>query len=66
MVFEKPVVKFVALDSSDTIDTSGAGVETCKGPTSPGRNCSVLSQEMMDDCGYYIQEELDADWVPSI
>ena len=64
MVFEKPEVEFIELSQIDTTSTSGSGVESCKGPTSPGRNCSVLSTTIMDDCGTYIQDELDADWTP--
>jgi len=59
MVFGEPVVEFVALSQIDTTDASHSGVETCKGPTSYGRNCSIHNM-MMDDCGTYVQGEFDA------
>lgn len=63
MILEKPLVEFVALDHIDTSETSHSGVETCKGPTSYGRNCSHYNM-MMDDCGTYVQGELDANYDP--
>jgi len=64
MIFEEPVVEFIPLDTIDTMDTSHSGVETCKGPTSYGRNCTYYELTIMDDCGSYITVEQDADWVP--
>ena len=64
MIFEEPVVQFVLLDQVDTTEASNSGVETCKGPTSYGRNCSYYELTIMDDCGTFVQGEQDASWTP--
>ena len=63
MVFGEPVVEFVALSQIDTTDASHSGVETCKGPTSPSRNCTYFSM-FMDDCGEYVTGDINASWNP--
>lgn len=61
MIFEKPLVEFVALTPSDTIATSDGtgGVDSCNGATAQNNNCNHFSIAGSDSCGYYDQIDIN-------
>lgn len=61
MFFKEPIVEFVAINSNETVTTSGGtgGVDSCNGPTSQSRNCDYFNLTMLDNCGYYNKTEMD-------
>lgn len=64
MLFEKPLVEFVAVTPNDIETNSGGtgGTDSCKGPASIHRNCSHFNT-FMDDCGLYVQGDFDVNTV---
>jgi len=68
MIFEKPLVEFVAVNPDCAVSTSGGtgGTDTCNGPTSIQRNCGATGDfpSFAFSCGEYIQGEQDANWTP--
>lgn len=62
MIFEEPLVEFVAIQSVEIETASGGtgGTDSCKGPASIHRNCSYFNNTFMDDCGLYVQGDFDA------
>lgn len=61
MIFEEPLVEFVAVSTIDTGSTSGgmSGTDTCNGNTSEMRNCAYPTA--MDQCGITYHNGIDKD-----